>query len=168
MPRAAPTNDLERAIEVLNTWDTFAPDPEQIDGPEIFVRFLRWIGHPELADGVTGRDVEGFRALRGRLRAAFEADSESDAVAALNRILARASDRIRACAGRRRMAIPASGQSSEGRRGGTRPRMQHRAARGDPRPWLEPARDLLGGPVHVRLRRPVPQSVAPLLQRRLQ
>ena len=88
MPRLAPTNDLERAIEVLNTWDTFSPDPEQIDGPEIFVRFLRWIGHPELADGITGRDVEGFRALRGQLRSAFEADSESDAVAALNRILA--------------------------------------------------------------------------------
>jgi predicted RNA-binding Zn ribbon-like protein len=88
LPKPAPTNDLERAIEVLNTWDTFDSDPEQIDGPEIFVRFLRWIGHPELADGVTARDVEGFRALRGRLRAAFEADSESDAVAALNRILA--------------------------------------------------------------------------------
>jgi predicted RNA-binding Zn ribbon-like protein len=51
------------------------------------VRFLRWIGHPELADGATGRDVERFRTLRDRLRAAFEADSEADAVAALNRIL---------------------------------------------------------------------------------
>jgi len=88
LPRPAPTNDLERAIEVLNTWDTFAPDPELIDGPEILGRFLRWMGHPELADDLTLRDVEGFRTLRGRLRAAFEADSEADAVADLNRILA--------------------------------------------------------------------------------
>jgi predicted RNA-binding Zn ribbon-like protein len=88
LPRAAPTNDLELAIEVLNTWDTFAPDPELIDGPQILGRFLRWVGHPELADGLTLRDVEGFRALRGRLRAAFEADSEADAVAELNRLLA--------------------------------------------------------------------------------
>lgn len=88
LPRAAPTNDLERAIEVLNTWDTFAPDPELIDGPEILGRFLRWIGHPELATDVTPRDVEGFRTLRGRLRAAFEAESESEAVAGLNHILA--------------------------------------------------------------------------------
>ena len=70
MPRAAPTNDLERAIEVLNTWDTFAPDPEQIDGPEIFVRFLRWIGHPELADRVSVGTSRASAALRGRLRAA--------------------------------------------------------------------------------------------------
>jgi predicted RNA-binding Zn ribbon-like protein len=88
LPRAAPTTDLARAIEVLNTWDTFAPEPELIDGPEILGRFLRWIGHPELATDVTLRDVEGFRHLRGRLRMAFEAESESDAVAHLNRILA--------------------------------------------------------------------------------
>ena len=87
MPRAAPTNDLERAIEVLNTWDTFAPDPELIDGPEILGRFLRWAGHPELATDLSATDVEGFRALRGQLRAAFDADSEADAVAALNLIL---------------------------------------------------------------------------------
>ena len=43
---------------------------------------------PSSRTDLTGRDVEGFRALRGRLRAAFEADSEADAVAALNRILA--------------------------------------------------------------------------------
>jgi predicted RNA-binding Zn ribbon-like protein len=88
LPRAAPTSDLARAIEVLNTWDTVAPDPELIDGPEILGRFLRWMGHPELATGVTSRDVEEFRQLRGRLRAAFEAASEADAVAHLNGILA--------------------------------------------------------------------------------
>src|SRR5262245_16247241 len=88
MPRAAPTTDLGRAIEVLNTWDTFAPDPELIDGPEILGRFLRWVGHPELAESLTARDVERFRTLRGRLRMAFEAESEADAVAHLNRILA--------------------------------------------------------------------------------
>ena len=167
MLRAAPTTDLDRAIEVLNTWDTFAPDPEQIDGPEIFVRFLRWIGHPELADGSAGRDVEGFRALRGRLRAAFEADSESDAVAALNRVLAE------------HPTVPslprskADGGSSIGpvnRRMSRRHSPPNAASRslGDPRPWLEPARDLFGGPLHLRLRRPVAQSVAPLLQRPVQ
>lgn len=88
MPRPAPTTDLGRAIEVLNTWDTFAPDPELIDGPDVLRRFLRWAGHPELAEGVTDRDVDAFRRLRGRLRSAFEAASERDAVEELNRILA--------------------------------------------------------------------------------
>ncbi|MDQ2673915.1 MAG: CGNR zinc finger domain-containing protein [Chloroflexota bacterium] len=88
MPRPAPTTDLGRAIEVLNTWDTFAPDPELIDGPEILGRFLRWSGHPELAADVTDADVEAFRALRARLRMAFEAESEADAVRLLNDLLA--------------------------------------------------------------------------------
>src|SRR5918995_5047476 len=88
MARPAPTTDLARAIEVLNTWDTFAPDPELIDGPNILGRFLRWIGHPELANDVTSSDVEGFRALRARLRMSFEASSEADAVAHLNGVLA--------------------------------------------------------------------------------
>ena len=88
MTRPAPTTDLGRAIEVLNTWDTFAPNPELIDGPEILGRFLRWMGHPELATNVTSHDVESFRSLRGRLRMAFEASSEADAVARLNEVLA--------------------------------------------------------------------------------
>ena len=88
MPRPAPTTDLGRVIKVLNTWDTFAPDPELIDGPEILGRFLRWVGHPELAVDVTSGDVESFRSLRARLRMAFEASSEADAVAHLNQILA--------------------------------------------------------------------------------
>ncbi len=88
MARRAPTTDLGRAIEVLNTWDTFAPDPELIDGPEILGRFLRWAGHPELATNVTDADVAAFRHLRSRLRAAFEATSEGDAVARLNQLLA--------------------------------------------------------------------------------
>ncbi len=88
MRKAAPTTDLGRAIEVLNTWDTFAPEPELIDGPEILGRFLRWIGRPELATDVSDRDVDAFRRLRADLRSAFEAPSEADAVGRLNGILA--------------------------------------------------------------------------------
>jgi predicted RNA-binding Zn ribbon-like protein len=51
-------------------------------------RFVRWIGHPELADQISDADLPRFRALRTALRSAFEASSELRAVAALNGVLA--------------------------------------------------------------------------------
>jgi len=88
VPRTPPASDLERAIEVLNTWDTLEPEPEVITDADMLRRFLRWAGRPELIDAVRDADVPRFRALRERLRAAFEARSEAEAVAALNAILA--------------------------------------------------------------------------------
>lgn len=88
LPRTAPTTDLARAIEILNTWDTLEPQPELIVDAAILRRFVRWIGHPELEQRVTDADLPRFRALRSQLRLAFAAPSEVAAVAALNGVLA--------------------------------------------------------------------------------
>src|SRR4051794_41091546 len=85
--RPAPTTDLGRAIEVLNTRDTLRSEPEQLDSDEVLGRFLRWIGHPELRELVRDGDLVRFRAMRERLRIAFTADSEDEAVAGLNAFL---------------------------------------------------------------------------------
>jgi predicted RNA-binding Zn ribbon-like protein len=88
LPPPPPTTDLERAIAVLNTFDTFDPAPERITDAGVLRRFVRWSGFPALADLVREDDLPRFRALRDRLRAAFEAESEEAAVEALNGVLA--------------------------------------------------------------------------------
>ena len=93
--RPAPADDIGRAIEVLNTWDTQDPDPEQIRDLDVFRRFLRWLGRPEAAEQVKARDLARFRATRSRLRNAIDAGSEEAAVDALNAVLDESPSRAR-------------------------------------------------------------------------
>jgi predicted RNA-binding Zn ribbon-like protein len=86
--RPAPDNDIDRAVEVVNTWDTLRPDPEQIEDLEVLRRFLRWIGRPDEAARLQEGDLDRFRELRSRLRSALAAGTEAAAVAGLNAILA--------------------------------------------------------------------------------
>jgi predicted RNA-binding Zn ribbon-like protein len=88
LPPPPPTTDLERAVAVLNTFDTFDPQPERITDVGVLRRFVRWAGFPELAESVGEDDLPRFRDLRDRLRMAFEAISEAAAVEALNGVLA--------------------------------------------------------------------------------
>ncbi|HEV8545623.1 MAG TPA: CGNR zinc finger domain-containing protein [Candidatus Limnocylindrales bacterium] len=85
--RRPPASDLARAIEVVNSWDTLDAEPEHIDGIEIFRRFLRWADEPLAAEAVGEDDLVAFRTLRARLRAVFDAASETDAVAAVSALL---------------------------------------------------------------------------------
>jgi predicted RNA-binding Zn ribbon-like protein len=94
--RPAPTDDLGRAVEVVNSWDTLAAEPEQIPDLEILGRFLRWIGRPDLRDLIRDGDLSRFRAVRAELRRAFDAPDAASAVAACNDVLARWPVRIRA------------------------------------------------------------------------
>ena len=75
------------AVDLLNSWDELEPDPELLS-----VRWLRFYldfhGYAEAAAAVREEDVAVAKALRERLREAFDAESEDEAVATLNAILA--------------------------------------------------------------------------------
>jgi predicted RNA-binding Zn ribbon-like protein len=78
---------LELAVDLVNSWDTMASPPELIRDEAIVERWLRRLGYPSAADAVAPVDVPRLRALRARLRAAFDAESDDEAVAILNEIL---------------------------------------------------------------------------------
>jgi predicted RNA-binding Zn ribbon-like protein len=78
-----PRTPLEVALAYLNTWDLLAPDPELLADPAELGRLLEWV-HLRGAGALTRADVDRAVEARGRLRAAFEADSEDAAVAGLN------------------------------------------------------------------------------------
>ncbi len=85
-PWLAPRSALEIALAFLNTWDLLAHPPELLRGPDALRRFLEWIGRPA-SDKVTDADVKRAIAARERLRQAFDAPSEEEAVARLNDLL---------------------------------------------------------------------------------
>jgi len=75
------------AVDLLNSWDELEPDPELLS-----VRWLRhylsFHGYERAAAAVREEDVSVAKELRERLRQAFDAASEEDAVATLNAVLA--------------------------------------------------------------------------------
>jgi predicted RNA-binding Zn ribbon-like protein len=75
------------AVDLLNSWDELEPDPELLS-----VRWLRYYlgfhGYDRAAAAVREEDVAVAKELRERLRQAFDATSEEDAVATLNAVLA--------------------------------------------------------------------------------
>jgi predicted RNA-binding Zn ribbon-like protein len=75
------------AVGLVNTWDTLASDPELLADADALRRLLRFYEQDELAERVAEHDVRKMRSLRDRLRRAFEANSEDDAVEALNGVL---------------------------------------------------------------------------------
>ena len=72
------------AVSVINTWDELEDPPELVRDVETLRGFLRRRG---LDDGVGARDLTAFRALRRRLRSAFDAHDEETAVERLNEVL---------------------------------------------------------------------------------
>ena len=94
--RSAPIDDIGRAVEVVNSWDTLNPEPEQIPDLDMLRRFLRWIGRSDLGALVGPEDLARFRDLRAQLRTAFDAPELAAALAALNGVLAAAPVRLQA------------------------------------------------------------------------
>lgn len=86
--RGKPRDDLELAVDLVNTWDVLHDPPEVLSGVDVLRRLLLWHGHEGAAAAATDDDLVAARELRSRLRLAFEAKTEVQAVAALNRILA--------------------------------------------------------------------------------
>jgi predicted RNA-binding Zn ribbon-like protein len=81
------TDAVGLAVGLVNTWDLLANPPDLIrDVPQI-ARWLRLHEEPgleEAARRLTRSDLDQLRAVRDRLRQAFEAPSEAAAIAALN------------------------------------------------------------------------------------
>jgi predicted RNA-binding Zn ribbon-like protein len=75
------------AVDLLNSWDELEPDPELLS-----VRWLRaylaFHGYEEAATAVREEDIPQVKELRERLRQAFDATSEEEAVEILNAIVA--------------------------------------------------------------------------------
>jgi predicted RNA-binding Zn ribbon-like protein len=90
MARNGDTDAVGLAVGLVNTWDVLADPPEVIrDVPQI-ARWLRLHEEPGLEDAaqrLTGSDLDRLRSVRDRLRRAFDATDEADAVAALNRLV---------------------------------------------------------------------------------
>lgn len=78
---------LELAIDLVNSWDVLASPPELLRDEGVLERWLRRLGYAAAADAVSPDDVPRLRALRDRLRGAFEAGSEDEAVAILNDVV---------------------------------------------------------------------------------
>ena len=82
-----PDDPVKLAVDVINTWDELEPEPEQLRDVEILRRFLARRGFEAEAPRAGGRELGEVRALRDRLRAAFDVSDEETAVVFLNRIL---------------------------------------------------------------------------------
>jgi predicted RNA-binding Zn ribbon-like protein len=78
---------LELAVDLVNSWDTMASPPELIRDEGIVERWLRRLGYGAAADVTTPADVPRLRELRGRLRTAFDAETDEEAVKILNAVL---------------------------------------------------------------------------------
>jgi predicted RNA-binding Zn ribbon-like protein len=74
------------AVDLLNSWDELEPDPDLLS-PRWLRRYLEFHGYDAAAVAVDEASVAPARALRERLRAAFDATSEEEAVATLNALL---------------------------------------------------------------------------------
>jgi predicted RNA-binding Zn ribbon-like protein len=77
------------AVSLANTWDMLHEPPELLNVERLQI-LLRWFELNEAAEVLSERDVPAIRRVRDRLREAFRAESEEDAVAQLNELARRA------------------------------------------------------------------------------
>src|SRR5919206_2485687 len=111
------TDALGLAVGLVNTWDELEDPPEIIrDVPQI-ARWLRLHEEPgveEIAERLTPADLGRLKRARSRLRAAFEASSESEAVDVLNALLreTKAVPQLASETGRWTYSPPSAGSSA--------------------------------------------------------
>jgi predicted RNA-binding Zn ribbon-like protein len=82
-----PDDPVALAIDVINTWDELEPEPELLQDVATLRRFLARRGFGAESNTAGARELAELRALRDRLRVAFDVPDEETAVAFLNRIL---------------------------------------------------------------------------------
>jgi predicted RNA-binding Zn ribbon-like protein len=87
MTRRSPADAVDLAVALVNSWDTMSQPPELLRDVGSLRRLLAHFGHEGAAAAVRSRDLTHARALRDRLRRAFEARNEGGAVEVLNGIL---------------------------------------------------------------------------------
>lgn len=111
------TDALGLAVGLVNTWDELEDPPEIIrDVPQI-ARWLRLHEEPgidQIAERLKAADLERLKQARPRIRAAFEAKSEREAVDALNALLreTKAVPQLSSDQGRWQYSVP-SGRASD-------------------------------------------------------
>jgi predicted RNA-binding Zn ribbon-like protein len=76
------------AVSLANTWDTLNDPPEILNVDRLRI-LLRWFELEDHAAAATERDLPAIRDVRSRIRRAFQADTEADAVAELNTLARR-------------------------------------------------------------------------------
>jgi predicted RNA-binding Zn ribbon-like protein len=77
------------AVSLANTWDTLNDPPEILNVDRLKI-LLRWFELDAAADEATERDLPPIRDVRSRIRRAFQAEGEAEAVAELNTLARRA------------------------------------------------------------------------------
>src|SRR5256714_3054416 len=87
LPKLGGGGGVALAVALLNSGDELEPDPEVLS-PRWLRRSLESHGYEAAAAAVDESSVAPARALRERLRRAFDATREEDAVASLNALLA--------------------------------------------------------------------------------
>lgn len=74
------------AVDLVNTWDELESEPDLIDDIRDIRTWLDWHGLHEAAKQVRPADVDRARELRSRFDEVFDATSEDEAAALLNRL----------------------------------------------------------------------------------
>jgi predicted RNA-binding Zn ribbon-like protein len=82
--------DLDLAVLLVNSHDLLEDPPDRLGDLTWLTGALAHVGHDDLAAVLTARDLPRLRALRGILRAAFEAPDLTTAAAVLNPQLVKA------------------------------------------------------------------------------
>lgn len=72
------------AVGLVNTWDALHEPSERLYDVERLRILLRWFQLDEAAESASDRDLPSVRRVRARLRRAFDAENEDEAVEALN------------------------------------------------------------------------------------
>ena len=72
------------AVGLVNTWDVLYDPPEVMRDVDILRVLLRWFELDSAAAAASERDLPSVRRVRDRLRQAFDAGSEDEAVRVLN------------------------------------------------------------------------------------
>jgi predicted RNA-binding Zn ribbon-like protein len=83
-------DDLDIAVELVNTLYVLATPPDRLTAVDVFQEILRGLGHPELAQLLRPGDLERLRRLRERLWPVFAATSTAEAAGLLNPMLRQA------------------------------------------------------------------------------
>lgn len=79
-------SDVDLAVALVNTWDTYDDPHEHLVGIEDLREFLRLVGRPRAARTAGARDLDAVREVRKQLRRVFETGDEAEAVAVLNAV----------------------------------------------------------------------------------
>lgn len=87
---AAPASDVELALLLVNSMDLLEDPPDRLVDLEWLTHVYARVGHGELADQLSRRDLPRLRRLRDALRSVFETYDDARAADVLNPLLQKA------------------------------------------------------------------------------